>query len=255
MTTANQDVEVANQRGDDRHVVLPFYLLTDVSGSMAPHIGALNKALVTFRDTLARNPILADKVQFGVIDFSDSAGTVIPLGDFSTAHLTQHTLTTRGGTNYGAAFRALRDTIEADLAAGADRYRYFRPAVFFLTDGCPTDSAWPEAFAALTGFDKATGNGFRAYPLFVPFGIGSADATILARLVHPQDRSSLFMAAAGTTPEVAIEAMTKAMLTSILSSGQSVGRSVGGGTTQHVMPTQSDVGPGVTVYPGGDFVT
>jgi uncharacterized protein YegL len=236
---------------DDRFVVLPFYLLTDVSSSMSPHISTVNDALDGFRDTLAKTPILSDKVHFGVVDFSDDARTVVPLGDFTQADLEHRRLSTRGGTNYGRAFTTMRSTIEADMAAGAARYRFYRPAVFFLTDGCPTDSGWPAAFAALTQYDESTKQGFKGYPLFVPFGIGAADGAILSRLVHPQDRSALFMANAGATVPAAIEAMTKAMLTSILSSG----RSAMAGKAQHVLPTQADLGQDVTVYPGGDYVT
>lgn len=241
MTQPTQTTALA----DNRYVVLPFYLLCDVSGSMTPHIGALNESLLQFRDELARNPVLSDKVQFGVVDFADDAGDVIPLGDFSSADLNHRQLTARGGTNYGAAFRTMRATIERDMAAGAERFRYFRPAVFFLTDGAPTDSEWPQAFADLTSLE------FTAYPLFVPFGIGDADATVLSGLVHPQNRSTLFMANAGTSPATAITKMTEAMLKSVLNSG----RSAMAGTPQHVVPTQADVGPGVTAYPGGNFVT
>ncbi|WP_071288555.1 vWA domain-containing protein [Mycolicibacterium llatzerense] len=236
---------------DDRYTVLPFYLSADVSGSMEPHLPVLNEALRGFRDTLAKDPVLADKVQFGVLDFSDDSNVVVPLGDFSSADLEHRQLSSRGGTNYAAAFTTLRNTIEADLTAGQERYRYYRPAVFFLTDGYPNGGDWRNAFRALTAFDPATGAGFRSYPLFVPFGIGDADRGILTELVHPVDRSQLFMANAGTSPAAAIEAMTKAMLTSILSSG----RSAAAGKPQHLLPTKADVGPGVSVYAGGDFVT
>jgi uncharacterized protein YegL len=251
MTTAQRDSRAANHGADDRYTVLPFYLLADVSGSMIPQMGTLNEALVNFRDTLAKDPILADKVQFGVVDFSEDANTVIPLGDFSTADLETNRLSARGGTNYGAAFTAMRATIEADMAAGAGQFRYYRPAVFFLTDGCPTDAGWETAFRSLTEFDKATGQGFKAYPLFVPFGIGDADKSMLSRLVYPQNRSKLFMANAGASPAAALQAMTKAMLTSILSSG----RSACIGKPQHVLATQREVGDEVTVYDGGDYVT
>lgn len=248
MTAATQR---ASRTADDRYVVLPFWLVCDVSASMGPHIGTLNQSLRDFRDSLATNPVLADKVQFGVIDFSDSATEVIPLGDFSSADLERHQLRTRGGTSYGQAFTTVQQIIERDLAAGADRFRYFRPAVFFLTDGQPTDRHWREAFRDLTFFDQASGQGFRSYPLFVPFGIGDADAATLAELVHPQDRSVLFMANTGTTPATVIAKMTQAMLTSMLASG----RSALSGAPQHVLPTQDELGPEIRAYPGGDFVT
>ena len=236
---------------DDRYVALPFYLLCDVSASMTPHIDTLNQSLLDFRDALAANPVLADKVQFGVIEFAEHAREVIELGDFSVADLEDCQLTASGGTSYGTALRTLRTTIEHDLAAGADRYRYFRPAVFFLTDGEPTDDNWEAAFHDLTYFDEPSGQGFRSYPLFVPFGIGDADAHTLATMVHPQDRSVLFMADAETTPATAISKMTEAMIRSMLKSGGSALR----GTPQHVLPAPEELGPGIIAYPGGNFVT
>jgi uncharacterized protein YegL len=237
---------------DDRFVVLPFYLLCDVSYSMQPHIGALNEALREFRDSLAKDPILGDKVQFGVIDFSDNAREVIPLSDFSVADLEHHQLSERNGTSYAAAFKEQRRVIERDLKAGAQRYRFFRPAVFFLTDGAPNHGdAWKEAFRELTHYDEQTNDGFRSYPLFVPFGIGAADVSVLSQLVHPQKRSVLFMANQGTSPTDAIKQMTDAMLKSVVSSG----RTALIGTPQHQLPTQRELGPGVTAYPGGDYVT
>lgn len=155
------------------------------------------RRVVEFRDTFARTPILADKVQFGVLDFSDNTRTVIPLGDFTSADLERRRRSTRGGTSYGRAFTTMRATIEADMAAGAGRYRYLRPAVFSLTDGLPTDGGWPDAFAALTAYDRWTGQGFKQYPLFVPFGIGAADGSTPSLLKHPQDRSVLSWLARG----------------------------------------------------------
>src|SRR4051812_12461900 len=124
---------------DDRPVVLPFYLVCDVSASMDSVIGTLNSALFRIRDALVMEPVLSDKVRFGIIDFSDDAQVVVPLSDFADVTLPSVPLAVRGATSYGAAFRKVRETIDADVAGADDRFRYFRPAVFFLTDGKPTD--------------------------------------------------------------------------------------------------------------------
>lgn len=235
---------------DDRPVVLPFYLVCDVSASMEPVMATLNSALFRIRDALVMEPVLSDKVRFGVIDFSDDAQVVVPLSDFADVKLPSVPLTARGATSYGAAFRKVRETIDADLAGGDPRYRYFRPAVFFLTDGRPTDRGWEQAFDDLTAFDPATGQGNKRYPLVVPFGFGGADGQTLARLVYPQNRSALIMAE-NVSPEAAIERMTRAMLASMLQSG----RSAMTAQPTHVIPTAADLGPGIGVYPGGDFVS
>ncbi|MGY1829013.1 VWA domain-containing protein [Geodermatophilus sp. SYSU D01180] len=237
---------------DDRPVVLPFYLLCDVSYSMEPDIAALNSALFRIRDALVMEPVLSDKVRFGVIDFSDDARVVVPLSDFAEVNLPTVPLQVRGGTSYGEAFRVLKQTIDADIAGADSRFRFFRPAVFFLTDGYPTDpGVWEQAFTELTAFDPATGHGNQRYPLFVPFGFGQADPAVLSRLVHPQNRSTMFLAGAGVSPEAAIERMTRGMLTSMLQSGRSATRA----KPTHVLPTAADLGPGIDVYPGGDYLT
>lgn len=251
--TVHDDIRISRPAAaDDRYVVLPFYLLCDVSGSMGPHIGTLNQALADFRDALAKDPVLSDKVQFGVVDFSDDARDVIPLGDFTAADIEQHRLSARGGTSYAAAFTKMGEVIKRDIAAGRSQFKYFRPAVYFLTDGYPNGGdGWQAAFAALTEFDPASGHGNKSYPLFVPFGIGDADTAVLSQLVYPKNRSALFMANAGISPAEAIQKMAQGMLKSMLASGQSAVT----GRPQHILPTQQEMGPGVSVYAGGDYVS
>ena len=234
------------------YVVLPFYLLCDVSYSMVAEIPALNKQLHEFRDALAKVPVLADKVRFGVLDFSDTANVVVPLCDFAAAHLPDNPLAVRNSTSYAAAFRLLRRTIDEDKRKlkGED-LQVFRPAVFFLTDGMPNPGDdWQTAFKELTWYDSQTRQGNQAYPLFVPFGMGDADATLLAGLVHPPERSRLFMARAGANAAGVIEKMLDAMLKSVLASG----RTVTTGQPNHVLPTATQMGPDIEVYDGGNLL-
>ena len=60
----------------------------------------------------------------------------------------------------------------------ADGYRVFRPAVFFLTDGRPTDPGrtWRSALANLLDAD------FPHRPNIVAFGFGDADTAIVAEV-------------------------------------------------------------------------
>src|SRR5215203_3974223 len=107
---------------DDRPVVLPFYLLCDVSYSMESDIAALNSALFRIRDALVMEPVLSDKVRFSVVDFSDDARVVVPLADFADVNLPTTPLATRGATSYGEAFRVLKETIDADVASADSRF-------------------------------------------------------------------------------------------------------------------------------------
>lgn len=249
MTAAFATDAPAEKSTDGKPTLLPFYLLGDVSGSMHMDIGALNTSLGEFRDELSRHPILSDVVRFGIVDFSDDARVVLPLTDPLESRMP--TLSSRGGTSYGAAFRTMKSVIDADFdAARGASFKYFRPAVLFLTDGQPTDdaTAWRAAFRDLTHYDAATRTGNKRYPLFVPFGFRDASAQILSELVHPVDRGRMYFAKQGASAAVVLQELAKAMLLSVVSSGQSAAA----GMPTHVMPTQAQLGPNVTAYEGGD---
>lgn len=238
-------------QNDDRPVILPVYLVFDVSGSMNGCIAALNQALHDFRDGLAKEPILSDKTRFGILDFADDARVVVALADLTEAPMQATPLAIRGGTSFAAAFRKLREVIETDVRGKSGSVRYFRPAVYFLTDGFPNlNDPWQPAFTDLTAFNPETGVGFEHYPLFVPFGFGDADRSLLQSLVYPPNRGQLFMARDGSNPVSVLKTMLEAMLKSTLLSA----RTATTNNPQHVLPTKNDVGPDVDVYPGGNFV-
>ena len=160
--------------------LLPFYTLCDVSASMreGQRIEALNEAIVATCDAAAMHPVVADRVRLGIIAFAGRADVVLPLSDLGLLEDLPH-LQARDLTSYAAAFRLLRRTIEADAAQlVADGYRVFRPAVFFLTDGHPTDAPaeWRDALTAVLDED------FPHRPNVIAFGFGDADDTILAEV-------------------------------------------------------------------------
>lgn len=155
-------------------------------------LDAANQILPTVRDTLAENPILADKVRFSVIDFSDDGQVGMPLCEPLDEAVYLPTMKVRGRTSYASTFWLLRSEIESDIKQlKADGFAVFRPAVFFLTDGLPTDEAavWRDAFADLTQWDKQTQQGFRTYPNVIPCGVGQADPATLRELIHPAEGS------------------------------------------------------------------
>lgn len=204
--------------------VLPFYLLIDVSWSMSgTKIDAANTILPAFVDALRRDPVLADKIKFSVLDFAGSAATVFPLGDPSDLD-TLPTLECRvDGTDYGRAFDALRAAISSDVEQlKADGFQVHRPAVFFVSDGEPNDdeSSRAAAFERLTAFDGESGSGFPFFPNFIPFAIDEADPKMLMRYVHPRDKMRLFVQKEDATPGQAIAGMAKVLLGSVMKSGR-----------------------------------
>lgn len=190
--------------------VLPFYLVCDESGSMSGSpIDAINAALPELHQEIGANPVVADKTQFCIIGFSDDAEVLLPLSDLS--QVTElPILETRGGTSFASAFQLLKAQIDSDVAAlkqGGNRV--YRPVVFFLTDGYPTDSSWSQEYATLT--DKA--NPLR--PNIVAFGIGEADGAVISAVAN----FKAFLSDNSMSPASALKEFASALTKSILKSG------------------------------------
>lgn len=212
----------------DKLLILPFYLVADVSYSMTQQsspdaesaLAAANRMAVAVKDALDEAPLLRDKVRFSLIDFSDDARIQIPLCDLSDLGVDElPTLQARGGTSFAAAFKLLRSTIEADAAQlHADGHKVHRPAVFFLTDGEPTDrpDEWKSAFATLVDPN------FRGGPNVIPFGVAGATEDTLKQLVHPVGRMRHFIASNSTDPADAIRSMAEILIGSIIASANSI---------------------------------
>jgi uncharacterized protein YegL len=193
--------------------LLPFYAVCDVSASMRDdgRIDALNDAVTATCDAAAMNPVVADRIRLGIIAFSGEAAVTMPLGDLGLLDDIP-TLVPRGLTNYGAAFALLRATIESDVGQlVADGYRVFRPAVFFLTDGRPTDPApvWRSALAHV--LDAS----FPHRPNIVAFGFGDADTAILSEV----GTLASYTAADAVTAAAAIASFGSLLVESVVSSG------------------------------------
>lgn len=211
---------------DDKAKLLPFYLVCDVSYSMVES-GALEEAnhiLPALVQALEKDPIICDKVRFGVIDFSDDARVLLPLCDL-LEQTSLPALEGRKNTSYKAAFELLKAEIERNVnQLKADGYAVHRPAVFFLSDGAPTDPEpeWQAAFQALTAFDKASGQGNRMYPNIIPFGLQGCDPQMLQQLIHPKtppERAMrLFLAEQDQTPASAVTKMAKLLVASVIQS-------------------------------------
>ncbi len=123
----------------------PSVLILDVSGSMggAP-IAELNAGLQVYRDELAADSLAAKRVEVAVLTFG---GTVDLVSDFCTASsFSAPTLTARGDTPMGAAITQALDL----LTQRKEQYRangiaFYRPWIFLITDGGPTDQWQPAA--------------------------------------------------------------------------------------------------------------
>lgn len=157
--------------------LLPFYMVCDESGSMAGEpIDSINDSLPDLHREISRSPALSDKTRFGLVGFSEDARVLLPLSDLSDLESIPG-LQAEDMTNFGAVFRLLRGCIESDVRRLKDEgHTVFRPVVFFLSDGLPTDSGWEAAHTELLSPD------FPARPHIIAFGIGDCDAETIRKV-------------------------------------------------------------------------
>ncbi|MBM7775027.1 uncharacterized protein YegL [Actinokineospora baliensis] len=194
--------------------VLPVYVVADESASMAPVVGELNAGLSELHRALLREPMAAAKVRFTILGFSDDVQTRLSLADLRT-EAALPVLTTRSSTSYGVAFDALAARIPADVnTLKGSGFAVYRPAVFFLTDGQPTDEpTWRESYRRLV--DKET---TAAAPNIIACGIGEARArTILDVATRPE---FAFVATPGVELGLAIAEFSVALTKSIVASAR-----------------------------------
>ena len=122
----------------------PCLLLLDTSGSMQGEpIANLNSGLVLFQTDLQQDELARRRCEVAVVTFG---GTVSMMQDFVTAdHYYASQLTASGQTPMGAAMlqglQMIRERKAKYRQAGID---YYRPWMFLITDGEPTDP-WEEA--------------------------------------------------------------------------------------------------------------
>lgn len=139
----------------------------------------LNAGLQTFKEELTADAMAAQRVEVALMTF----GPVRVISEFETADLFHPpTLTTTGDTPMGAAIMQGLDLLESRKAM----YRhaglaYYRPWVFLITDGAPTD-----AYTAAAQRVREGDNQHRKSFSFFAVGVQGADMTKLAQICSPE---------------------------------------------------------------------
>jgi len=116
----------------------PCVLVLDTSGSMSGNkIASLNNGLQTFEDELRSDAMAAKRVEVAIVTF----GPVQTVQQFVTADTFQRpTLVASGDTPMGAAIQmAIKMAIDRKVTYKANGIGYYRPWIFLITDGGPTD--------------------------------------------------------------------------------------------------------------------
>lgn len=152
----------------------PCVLLLDTSGSMSgAKITQLNRGLETFVDELGSDTMAAKRVEVAIVTF----GPVQTVQHFITADALQApTLTAAGDTPMGAAIqRAVELIAERKATYKANGIGYYRPWVFLITDGAPTDDVNAATAAIKEGEASKS-------LMFYAVGVSEADMNRLAQI-------------------------------------------------------------------------
>jgi uncharacterized protein YegL len=134
---------------------LPVYLLLDTSGSMMGEpIEAVRQGLRALVADLRGDPQALETAYLSVITFSSNAQQVCPLTELLAFQ--EPELDAAGPTSLGEALMLLEDCLETEVRKASEIQKGdWRPLIFLMTDGQPTDE-WETAAARVK--QKKVGN-------------------------------------------------------------------------------------------------
>jgi len=174
----SRTLEEAVDFADNPEPRCPCILLLDVSGSMdgAP-INALNDGLRIFRDELNKDDLAKKRVEVAIVTFES---TVKVVQDFVTADQFQPpTLEVGGATYMGAGIDKALDILQARKASyKANAINYYRPWIFMITDGSPSDNEVVNRAAQRIRDEEA-----RKKVAFFAVGVEGVNMTRLSQIV------------------------------------------------------------------------
>ncbi|MBD2727204.1 VWA domain-containing protein [Nostoc sp. FACHB-892] len=157
----------------------PVILLLDTSGSMSGQpIQELNRGLAAFKADVLKDSQASLSVEVAMITF----GPIVKLTqDFVTIdQFTPPTLEVDGVTPMGGAIEYALDFLESRKQTYKDNgILYYRPWVFLITDGAPTDS-WQSAAQRMREAEAQRRLSFFAV------GVQGADMNILKQISVPE---------------------------------------------------------------------
>jgi uncharacterized protein YegL len=167
----------------------PLVLVLDTSSSMSGDpIQELNQGLKEFAEAVRSDPLVSLRVEVAIVTFGGTvqaldvkgAGGAIPF-DAEQAFVTVDAfappvLVTSGATPMGEAVRRALSLIRDRKAIyRRDNIDYFRPWMFLITDGHPTDFGWQAAADEIRAEEARKGVTFYAV------GVEGADLQVLSR--------------------------------------------------------------------------
>lgn len=140
---------------DNREPRQPLVLLIDTSGSMSGDLPDVAQGVAGLRAALGRDAVARNRVELVVVTFG---GEVTVHGDFGEAAVFEPpVLSAAGATPMAAAIEQALDLVDLKKRAYKESgLEYYRPMLFLITDGEPTDVArWPEAVRRVRDAERA----------------------------------------------------------------------------------------------------
>lgn len=148
---------------------LPVFLLLDTSGSMSGEpIEQVKNGVQMLVSALRQDPYALETAYLSVITFGSSAHEAVPLTELAAFQVPS--LNASGATSLGAALELVANVASTALAkTTASAKGDWKPMVFIMTDGAPTDD-WKQG---LQRFQK------EKWGVVVTCAVNSGDVAVL----------------------------------------------------------------------------
>jgi uncharacterized protein YegL len=155
----------------------PCVLVLDVSGSMSGKpLSELNAGLLQFKSDLESDDLAMKRVEVAIVTFGP---TKVELPFTGASGFYPPTLQAQGDTPMGSAITQAIDLVrERKKEYRANGIAFYRPWIFLITDGAPTDD-WSGAAAAVH-----EGEASKSFAFFA-IGVSGAKMDVLAQISSP----------------------------------------------------------------------
>lgn len=131
---------------------LPAYLLLDTSGSMRGEaIESLNVGLRALVSSLRQNPYALESVYLCVITFDRETKVICPMTSVEIFQAPHLKCPDDGPTHLGKALQTVCECVDRDIIKSTpEKKGDWRPLLFIMTDGSPSDKMAFEEWAPKT---------------------------------------------------------------------------------------------------------